>query len=197
MAGCSRATEPLAPAPTSIVSPAPGTDANSAKTIVSDRQKRLTELVSLIRQRLEVMPGVAQAKWNRKLQITDAKREAALLDDIQAKGVAAGLPADLVREFFQAQITAAKLVQEQRFADWQARQLPPFPQAPDLEQEVRPQIDELNRKLLAALGKCRIEQTDRDWPEMLDQTRAAIFQSSSLSRDVVDAALRPLREVSE
>lgn len=143
------------------------------------------------------MPGVAQAKWNRKLPITDARREATLLDDIQAKGVAAGLPADLVRQFFQAQITAAKLVQEQLFADWQARQQPPFSQAPDLEREVRPQIDELNRKLLAALSKCRIEWSDRVWQEMLDRARAAIFHPAEWSPEVVAAALQPLREVSE
>src|SRR3954463_5097298 len=73
--GCS----PPADSPSSPPQRAPSEDQSDAHH---------TELMGLIRQRLELMPGVAQAKWNRELPITDPKREAALLTRLTADGLA-------------------------------------------------------------------------------------------------------------
>jgi chorismate mutase-like protein len=163
-------------------------------------QQRLTELVSLIRDRLDLMPGVAQAKWNRKLAITDSKREATLLDGLQARGTKRGLPAPVVRAFFQAQITAAKLIQEQRFADWTASQQPPFTQPPDLEREIRPKIDTLNEQMLDALTQIWNERSviaadnvDRAANNVFDGSKETLQHS----KDVTQAALKSLRELVE
>ena len=47
-------------------------------------------------------------------------REAALLEDVAARGVALGLDPAATRAFFAAQIEAAKLVQRADLARWQA-----------------------------------------------------------------------------
>lgn len=184
-AGCSPAITP----PTHT--PRPPTQAKTSE----HSETNLESLLRLIRQRLEIMPGVAQAKWNRKLPITDARRESALLDKMAAEGATLGLPEDVVRQFFQAQISAAKLVQEQLIQDWDARKQPSFAKALDLERDVRPQIDRLNQELLAALAKCQIEKSDEGWKNKLDQAKSAIFPDTEWSQGVVDKALLPLYEI--
>lgn len=199
MAGCTPTTKPPSARPENINSspaltaPAHRNDSSASVEPTVPSENKLTDLLRLILQRLDIMPGVAQAKWSRQLPITDAKREAALLTKLSSEGVAFGLPESDVREFFQSQITAAKLVQEQLFKEWKARQQQPFPDAPDLEREVRPKIDDLNRQLLAALATCWSERSHEGWQKKLDQAKSAVFDSTKWSVEVVDEALRPLR----
>lgn len=195
LTGCSPAAEPAKSVAPQKVAPATLQGTESAIPSIADPPHHFTELLRLIRQRLDLMPGVAQAKWNRKLPITDEKREAALLADLQSKGVALGLPADFVREFFEAQISAAKQVQEELFAEWTARQQSQFPNAPDLQNEVRPRIDDLNQKLLTALHKCWAERSDGGWNDRLNQAIGSIFREAAWSSEVTDTALQPVRDI--
>lgn len=187
--GCAPATD--APAHTSAGQPPARTE-----TTITASQRLATDvdrLLDLIRQRLDVMPGVARAKWNRKLAITDPKREAALLTKLTAEGTALDLPEAFVRQFFQAQITASKLVQEQLFEDWKSQGQATFAEAPDLERDVRPQIDALNRQLLETLAKCQPERSKPNWTARLEQARRATFESTAWSDKVIQAALLPLQ----
>lgn len=157
---------------------------------------RLTAVSALIARRLDLMPGVAQAKWNRKLPITDEKREQALLSRLAAEGEGLGLPAAFVSEFFQAQITAAKLIQEKAFEEWKHQQQPPFAAPPDLEKDVRPQIDEINQLLLQELARVWKDRSSPDWTAAVDQAARTTFQSAT-SRwpdDVITVATKPLRD---
>lgn len=74
-------------------------------------------LPQLMVQRLGWMDEVAQVKQARSLPVTDAKREAELLDAMERAGAEKGLPAEVVRAFFSGQIEAAKVVQR----EWLAR----------------------------------------------------------------------------
>ena len=181
LAGCSGSSQPVAP----VVE----------VTSKSAAETHLTKVCVLIARRLELMPGVAQAKWNRKLPITDEKREQALLAKLAADGEALQLPADLVADFFRAQMTAAKLVQEQYFQEWTAQQHPPFENPPDLEQVVRPQIDQINRQLLGALAKCWAERSAADWDGAVDRATRAAFQGKIWNAAIITTATKPLRDV--
>jgi chorismate mutase-like protein len=187
-------------APSQATSVNASADSASTKSTIPANQQHLTELLSLISDRLDLMPGVAQAKWNRKLAITDAKRETILLDGLQAKGTQRGLPADVVREFFLAQITAAKVIQEQHFADWTARQQPPFPQPPDLEREIRPKIDKLNEQMLDALTQIWQERSSLTKGD-IDRASSTVFERSretpQHSKEVTQTALKFLRVLVE
>ncbi|MDB5340803.1 MAG: aroQ, partial [Planctomycetaceae bacterium] len=165
----------------------------------SAAEAHLTELCELIAQRLDLMLGVAQAKWNRELPITDEKREQALLTKLAADGKELHLPAEFVTDFFRAQITAAKQVQEQSFQEWTAQQHPPFIDPPDLEKVVRPKIDEINRQLLVTLAKLWAERSEPDWAAAVDRATKAAFQSTAWkwNEDVIATATKPLRNVAE
>ena len=181
--GCTRTSPPRsAPEPTTA-------NATNAET-------HLRELCTLIAQRLELMPGVARAKWNRKLPITDLKREQALLEKMVADGVVGGLPAEFVTSFFQAQMTAARLVQERAFAEWTTQQHPPFPDAPDLERDIRPRIDDLNRQMLAALKPCWAGRGAEDWTSALERAKSAAFPAHQPADEILKTALQPLHNAS-
>ncbi len=182
--GCSQPAAPVPPAP-------PVTVARPR----SSAEPHLTELCKLIAQRLGLMPGVAQAKWNRKLPITDEKREQALLAKLAADGESLNLPTEFVTDFFRAQITAAKLVQEEAFQKWTAEQRAPFPNPPDLEKDVRPKIDDINRQMLEELKRCWAERTDPEWATELNRATRAAFESTPWPRDVITAATKPLQEI--
>jgi chorismate mutase len=144
------------------------------------------------------MEGVAQSKWVRKSPITDAKREATLLDGLQARGTERGLPTDFVRGFFEAQITASKLIQQHYFDDWSARPEAPTFQPPDLEKEVRPKIDKLNEQLLEGLAQYWAERSGDGLKADLDRIANEVFNVPQWSAqkwqtDAVNTALQPLR----
>ncbi|MES2789037.1 MAG: gamma subclass chorismate mutase AroQ [Planctomycetota bacterium] len=188
------AVTPASAAPLSTNLPAPSVPGNVPQSAL---ETHLTEVCRLMVRRLDLMPGVAQAKWNRKLPITDEKREQELLARLAAAGVAQKLPEELTTGFFQAQITASKQVQEQAFQDWTAQQHPPFENPPSLEQDIRPQIDEINGLMLAALVKCRAEHSTADWEAAVQRATTAAFESTSWSEEVVQTATKPLRDLKE
>ncbi len=112
------------------------------------------DLPSLLVERLAWMDEVARYKQARRLPIEDAPREAALLDAMTREGSAAGLPAGVVRAFFADQMEAAKQAQHawlKAHADSPTHHAP----LPDLAGEVRPALDALGRRLLAALAEAR------------------------------------------
>ncbi|MDB5385065.1 MAG: chorismate mutase domain protein [Planctomycetaceae bacterium] len=194
-AGCNPVAESSKPASTPGASVIPADQQLPTNGKIASTQPDLPRLLSQIRDRLDLMPKVAQAKWNRKLAITDAKREAKLLDELQARGVAQGLPANIVRDFFQAQMTAAKQVQEQHFAGWTKQQQPPFSRPPDLEREIRPKIDQLNEKLLETLGELWAKRSIEDGKGKLDSAAATVMANSPWSEVVVETALKPLYQI--
>jgi chorismate mutase len=196
--GCTPVAQPNPPVVPTVTSTNPADSSNSAVTKLSDRQRHLTGLLSRVRDRLDLMEGVAQSKWVRKSPITDAKREATLLDGLQARGTERGLPTDFVRGFFEAQITASKLIQQHYFDDWSARPEAPTFQPPDLEKEVRPKIDKLNEQLLEGLAQYWAERSGDGLKADLDRIANEVFNVPQWSAqkwqtDAVNTALQPLR----
>lgn len=113
------------------------------------------DLPHLMVERMSWMDEVAQVKQARSLPVTDAKREAELLDAMTLAGTQQGLPAAAVRSFFSGQIDAAKVYQREWLAQ-HASQSPPSTQAlPDLATTVRPALDALGKQMLRALAKAR------------------------------------------
>jgi serine protease Do len=112
-------------------------------------------LLSAIARRLAVMPDVARAKWNARRPILDAPREAEVLDRLAAKAQKLGLdPAD-ARRLFAAQMAAARMLQEQLFAEWKSAAIDRFDDALDLKEALRPRVDRASDDLLAAYAKLR------------------------------------------
>lgn len=107
-------------------------------------------------ERLSWMDEVAEIKRERGLPVQDAQREAELLRMVEAKGVAAGLPATDVRDFFAGQLLAAREFQSawMRGSQIHARAEP----LPDLTTTVRPALDRIGEQMIEALAEARRQQ---------------------------------------
>lgn len=113
-----------------------------------DPANRLAQLVAA---RLDWMDEVAAIKRERGQPIVDARREAALLDAMAAKGRAAGLPAKAVRGFFTGQMEAAKECQRRYLAEFRAEKR----HLPDLDSEIRPALDRIGGRMIQVLAQAR------------------------------------------
>ena len=148
----------------------------------------LEELLSLMKQRLLLMQDVARAKWNARAPSTDLQREKAMLSALAEKGRSLGLSADLTISFFSAQVDASKILQDDNFRRWEAERQRPFADVADLKRELRPRIDALNAKLLAALAKVRPRLRGRE--AMIKRLAARALVGDGITSAVREKGLR-------
>lgn len=109
----------------------------------------LGALTELFAERLLLADKVAAAKYGTEAPIDDPARERQILDDVAAR--AAGLDPDSVTAVFRDQIEANKVVQRGLYARWDAHPDERPTERPDLAKEVRPALDLITTRLLAAL----------------------------------------------
>ncbi len=155
-----------------------------------DAETALEELLGLIRRRLALMHDVARAKWNAKALVEDPRREQALLQEVEKKGLALGLEPAFTRAFFAAQIEAAKLIQGSDLRLWESERRGPFADAPDLKRDLRPRIDGLNADLLACLVKARPLLRGRE--PIVRRLGGEILVGDGIDAKVRDTAIRPI-----
>jgi chorismate mutase len=123
----------------------------------------LTNLISLVSQRLALAEPVARWKWANHQPITDAPREAALLADVAKQAAAAQVDPEFARAFFKDQIAASKELQNALFATWRSTR-PPEGATPDLVTSIRPQLDQLTMSMIAGLARVQTLRTAPDCP---------------------------------
>ncbi|TAM00862.1 MAG: chorismate mutase [Paraburkholderia sp.] len=123
----------------------------------------LTNLIALVSQRLSLAEPIAHWKWEHHKPITDAPREAALLDDVQKRASAAGVDPAFARTFFRDQIDASTQMQKNLFETWRTSQ-GPSGEAPDLATVTRPQLDRLTGQLVGALARVQPLRASADCP---------------------------------
>jgi chorismate mutase len=128
----------------------------------------LTNLISLVSQRLALAEPVARWKWANHKPITDAPREAALLSDVEKRAAAAQVDPAFARAFFQDQIDASKEVQNALFDTWRSTR-PPEDAAPDLATSTRPQLDQLTQSMIAGLARVQALRAAPDCPSRVAQ----------------------------
>ncbi len=138
----------------------------------------MTNLVALVSQRLALAVPVAQWKWANHRPITDAPREAVLLDSVAKRAEAGGVDAAYAHTFFRDQIEASKQVQSALFERWRAS-APPSGSAPDLATSTRPQLDKITAALVPALARV---QPWRDTPDCPARLTRAIKNWKMLTR---------------
>lgn len=112
-------------------------------------------LPDLVVERLGWMDEVARVKQAKSLPVTDARREAELLDAMAREGAQQGLPEHAVRAFFSGQIEAAKHYQREWLAQHAHEPVVPGQTLPDLATTVRPALDAIGKNMLASLASAR------------------------------------------
>jgi chorismate mutase-like protein len=116
-------------------------------------QHKLDELLGLVKARLEFAAQAAREAWLSRRPIDEPGSEEGVVDAAVNRAFEYTLPPELVREFFLAQIEAAKQVQSMLYAQWQA-QADSRPKVSNASPDrLRPRVEPLSAPLLESLAQ--------------------------------------------
>lgn len=136
----------------------------------------LQPLLVTMNERLNIGDLVALTKWDSGKPIQDSAREAQVIANARKMAVDRQLDPDEVAELISAQIEASKLVQYGLIAQWQAAGKAPDTPRPDLAGQIRPQLDELQNRLLQQYADFAAYRKDPNCPSWLGKARARLIK---------------------
>lgn len=129
----------------------------------------LAPLIETVSERLTVADQVALAKWDSGKPIQDSPREQQVIANAEKLAPTYKLNPEEVGQFLAAQIEANKLVQYALLAQWHAAGKAPDTARPDLVNQIRPQLDQLQTRLLQNYAAFAPYRQDPQCPNWLNQ----------------------------
>jgi cyclohexadienyl dehydratase len=142
-----------------------------AQPAFADPDADVREVFRLIGERLQLMRDVAAWKHLHRQPIVDAAREQQVLEQTVQQAAALGLEPQSARELLALQIRLAVRVQLSLTRSWQS-DAPAPAQAPDLQTELRPRLDEIGGQLLRSLALASAWLRDADTSRLAGYARA-------------------------
>lgn len=167
----------------------------SNKGAAARYEPQIDKLLQLMRQRLLIQNDVARGKWNQDGSIEAPGREQDLLAQIRSTAPSYGLDADTAAIFFQWQIFAGKLVQIDDFHTWLKQGVQSFNNVPDLNQVLRPSLDELSPQLLDALKQLTPVLKCSKVQQLIQLRAQTILLGEGIDKVVRHVAIAPLIEL--
>lgn len=140
-------------------------------TVTPPAPPQLAPLMATIAERLSVADQVALTKWDSGKPIQDSPREVQVIAAAAKLAPTYKLSAEEVSQFLAAQIEANKLVQYALLAKWTAAGSAPTTARPDLVGQIRPQLDQLQTRLLQNYAAFAPYRQDPHCPAWLNQQR--------------------------
>jgi chorismate mutase len=137
----------------------------------------LQPLLATINERLNIADLVALTKWDSGKPIQDTAREALVIANARKQALEQKLDPDEAADLIAAQIEANKLVQYGLLAIWQAAHKAPDTPRPDLT-KLRPQLDELQIRLLQQYADFVPYRVDPDCPAWLAEQRSSLIKDA-------------------
>lgn len=145
-------------------------------------------VVTLMAERLQLMPHVARYKAAHDLPILDAVREQQVLDATLAQARTLGIDPDGARRLYSLQIELARAIQERTLAERPQTAV----QVRDLSSDLRPALDRIGKQLLVAIYRALPELAKTDRVASIDKLAVASLDRAEAA-GLIDAlvALRP------
>lgn len=143
----------------------------TSATVTPPAPPQLAPLLATIAERLNVADQVALTKWDSGKPIQDSPREVQVIAAAAKLAPTYQLDAEEVGQFLAAQIEANKLVQYALLAKWNAAGSAPATARPDLVRQIRPQLDQLQTRLLQNYAAFAPYRQDPQCPNWLSQQR--------------------------
>ncbi|EJN35269.1 chorismate mutase [Pseudomonas sp. GM80] len=134
----------------------------------------LKPLLETLNERLNIGDLVALTKWDSGKPIQDSPREAQVIANARTLATQYTLDPEEVAQLIAAQMEANKLVQYGLLAQWQAAGAAPDTPRPDLGQQIRPRLDELQSRLLQQYAAFAAHRRDADCPVWLATARSGL-----------------------
>ncbi|MEZ1316226.1 chorismate mutase [Pseudomonas fluorescens] len=147
----------------------------------------LQTLLATMNERLNIAQSVALSKWDSRTPIQDSAREAQVIANARKQAISRKLDPDEVAELIAAQIEASKLVQYGLLAQWQAAGKAPDVPRPNLTRDVRPQLDEVQKRLLQAYAGFAPYRTDPNCAQWLAKARSALIKDALHGQGLIRA----------
>jgi chorismate mutase len=138
----------------------------------SQAPKSLMPLLKVLNERLNIADSVALTKWDSGKPVQDSPREVQVIDNAKKQATEKGLNPDDIGQLLAAQIEANKLVQYGLLSDWQAKGKAPNVARPDLAKQIRPQLDDLQNRLLQEYAEFAPYRNDANCANWLTHSRA-------------------------
>jgi chorismate mutase len=134
----------------------------------------LKPLLETLNERLNIGDLVALTKWDSGKPIQDSPREAQVIAKARTLATQYSLDPEEVAQLIAAQMEANKLVQYGLLAQWRAAGAAPDTPRPDLGQQIRPRLDELQSRLLQQYAAFAAHRRDADCPVWLATARSGL-----------------------
>jgi len=152
-------------------SPAPKPDATT------------TSLAQLMVQRLAIADQVAWVKYQNGAPVLDPVREKQVMDRVVSEATAAGIDPQLAARFFEAQMRASRIRQQELITKWSQGALLPTWGPLSLKDDIRPVLDQITIDLINEL---------KGFPDSASSRRslAKALSDAGYGRSVVRAATR-------
>jgi len=151
-----------------------GATSMAAQAATVPAPEALGMLLSTMKDRLEIADLVALTKWDSGDPIQDSGRESQVIASAQQAAAKYGVSGDDAKVLLAAQIEANKLVQYSLLATWSTAGKAPDTKRPDLKKQIRPQLDELQVRLLEQYAQFSLYRTDPACSTWLRQARAQL-----------------------
>ena len=158
-------------------------------------EPQIDKLLQLMRQRLLIQNDVARGKWNQDGSIEAPGREQDLLAQIRSTAASYGLDPDTAAIFLPWQIFAGKLVQIDDFQTWLLEGVQSFNNVPDLNQVLRPSLDELSPQLLNALKQLTPVLECSKVQQLIQLRAQTILRGEGIDKTVRRVEIAPLIEL--
>lgn len=139
----------------------------------NDAPPTLAPLLQSISERLTIADQVALSKWDSHKAVEDRPREQQVIAGATAQAATYHLSEEAVAQFFAAQIEANKLLQYARLSSWHLQGQAPDTPRQDLAGQIRPRLDQLQKRLLQQLADFAPYQTDPQCPQWLARANQA------------------------
>lgn len=138
----------------------------------------LQSLLVTMNERLSIGDLVALTKWDSGKPIQDTAREAQVVANARKVAAERKLDPDEVAELIAAQVEANKLVQYGLLAQWQAAGKAPDTPRPDLVNQIRPRLDELQNRLLQYYAAFEPYRKDPECAHWLAKIRSGLIKDT-------------------
>ncbi|MFF7707517.1 gamma subclass chorismate mutase AroQ [Pseudomonas sp. NPDC007930] len=173
----------MRPTPILLLSTLLATSAHAATTAGSEA---IGPLIGLMNERLALALPVAKAKWESGAAVQDRPREHQVLERVAAQAPSQGVPAAWARQLFSAQIEASKTLQYFYIQSWLAGSHTGFDTPARPLSEIRPQLDQLQARILTQMALAEPYRTHPDCPlkvlEAITQQTPDTFTRAALAR---------------
>jgi chorismate mutase len=164
----------------------------TAQMVEDEIVVKIDGVLNAIQELFSTMHNVAKWKWNHRSAIEDMEKEKQLLEKWIEKGAQLGLPEEIVKEVFNAQLEAMKMIQINYFENWKRDGVDQFADVHDFKTELRPRIERISENLMMQLKEVMPLLRKKNLGEVIKWRSTVLFTDEAIDDSIRDTALQPL-----